>query len=345
MGSTNDVLGSRKFKTVFIDEAAQAMAPTSFIPILRAERVIFAGDHLQLPPTVKSRDAQRQGLGESLMEKCFTRQLGLGIENIGKMLQTQYRMNTEIMGFSSKVFYDDGLIADASVARHRLLAPSHDSFEAPENTPLEFLDTAGCGFAEEQNPDTLSRYNDQEAGMLMTHLDQLLQFLATQNTAPLSIGLIAPYRAQIDTLQEKFAISGYAERYPHQFEINTIDGFQGQERDIIYISLTRSNDNSEIGFLSDRRRMNVALTRARKKLVLVGDSATVCSDSFFADMVDHFAAHGMHNSAFTLLGAHYALVQIPLPLYHVSARRAISVSMARDCAGHLADYQWRRPRL
>ncbi|MFW5659567.1 MAG: AAA domain-containing protein, partial [Bacteroidota bacterium] len=269
VGSTNEVLGSKQFKTVFIDEAAQALAPASFIPMLRAGRVIFAGDHLQLPPTVKSKQAQREGLGESLMEKCFTRQLGLGIENIGRMLQTQYRMNTEIMQFSSRYFYDDGLIADEHVADHRLLSEPELELDI-ENQPLEFIDTAGCGFHEHQNPDTLSRFNPEEAGVLMTHLSHLLQYLDSQGTAPLSIGLIAPYRAQVDTLLEKFAISGYSEKYPHQFSIDTIDGFQGQERDIIYISLTRSNDAGEIGFLSDQRRMNVALTRARKKLVLVG---------------------------------------------------------------------------
>ena len=246
----------RRFSTVFIDEAAQSMLPATLIPILKSERVIFAGDHCQLPPTVKSQKASREGLIESLFERCMHR-----FPEASVMLRTQYRMNRLIMGFSSRQFYENDLHADPSNADHRLL---NDQDKPMLYHPMQYVDTAGCGYDEILNPESLSRSNPGEAGVLLRHLSALVTGLPKPHKEDLSsspsIGIISPYKDQVRLLRKEAAETKALWPWLKRLSIDTVDGFQGQERDIIYISLVRSNEKGEIGFLGDTRRMNVALT-------------------------------------------------------------------------------------
>ncbi|CAN1534664.1 COG1112 Superfamily I DNA and RNA helicases and helicase subunits [Burkholderiaceae bacterium] len=273
------------FETVFIDEAAQALEPGCWIPIAKGQRLVLAGDHHQLPPTVKSEKAAREGLRETLFEKCIQRQ-----PNTARMLQVQYRMHAHIMGFSSEKFYGGQLVAHASV-RHADLA-AYDPRFAPD-CPVEFIDTAGCGFSELAIPESRSTANPEEAHLLLELLAQLLAQLpepcepTAPDQRPLTIGVIAPYRAQINYLKDAIEDSAVLNDLllQRRLSVGTVDSFQGQERDIIAITLTRSNPQGEIGFLSDIRRMNVAMTRARRKLLLVGDSSTLCRHPFFGELL------------------------------------------------------------
>lgn len=271
IGSAHEYLEGREFRTVIIDEAGQATEPACWVPILKAERVILAGDPFQLPPTVKCRDAAGMGLAESLLEKAIARHRRVSL------LRTQYRMHEQIMAFSSSWFYGNQLEAHESV-KHWMLEGAPDV--------VEFVDTAGCGYQEEAGVDTESRRNPEEAALALRHFGRFSSPVTESFTA----AVISPYRAQVELLEQQFA------GLPH-VTVNTIDSFQGQERDVVYISLVRSNDRSEIGFLKDYRRMNVAMTRARKKLVVIGDSATLASDSFFSAFLDHVTATGAWKSA------------------------------------------------
>ncbi len=279
VGSSHGLLENRKFRTVVIDEAAQALEPASWIPITRASRVIFAGDPFQLPPTVKSIKAQKQGLDVTLIEKLLKR-----LPEV-KLLRVQYRMNETIMGFSNRRFYKDALQADESVRHHRLPIDA--------DVPVQFIDTAGCGFEEKVQEKYQSRHNPEEFLILREHLYQL-QAAFNGATLP-SIALISPYREQVLHMQR--AVEEDPDLSTLSLTINTIDGFQGQERDVVYISLVRSNGKGEIGFLKDYRRMNVAMTRARKKLVVVGDSATIGNDDFYNAFLEYCEKEGMYQTA------------------------------------------------
>ena len=296
VGASNRNIRHLTFETVFIDEAAQALEPGCWIPIAKGERVILAGDHHQLPPTVKSERAAREGLRETLFEKCIQRQ-----PTTARMLTVQYRMHAQIMTFSSEHFYDGQLEAHESV-RHAGL-DAYDLCFAPD-LPVEFLDTAGFGFSEITIPESRSTANPEEADLLLKRLAQLLepydQVAHAQN--PLSIGVIAPYRAQIncllDSIEENDAFSGLLQH--RMLSVGTVDSFQGQERDIIAISLTRSNNHSEIGFLSDIRRMNVGMTRARRKLLIVGDSSTLSGHLFFKELLTYVKRIGGYRTAWEI---------------------------------------------
>lgn len=282
VGSVSRHLQNMNFNTVIIDEAAQGLEPATWIPICKANKVIFAGDPFQLPPTVKSREAAKKGLAITLLEK--------GVQRLEKvnLLDTQYRMHNTIMGFSNKEFYSNKLQSDITVANWQLSLS--DGTLSP---PLEFIDTAGCGFEEQVNPESFSYYNPEEYFVLRQHLDNLLVILGDQTV---SIGIISPYREQVVSIQD--AITKDFDHFPEaNIEVNTIDAFQGQERDVIYISMVRSNDNGEIGFLKDTRRMNVAMTRAKKKLVIIGDSATLASFKFYSNFLDYCDEHGAYGSA------------------------------------------------
>jgi superfamily I DNA and/or RNA helicase len=274
IGSASDYLSGRRFSTVVIDEAGQGIEPAAWVPILKAERVIMAGDPFQLPPTVKSQEAASKGLSVTLLEK--------GIARIGQaaLLKVQYRMHESIMAFSNRKFYKNELEAHSSVAQ-RLLGNS---------LPLEFVDTAGCGFEEQAGDEGESRCNPEEVGILRKHFDQLKQ----DQSGTWSVAVISPYRAQVELLQREFSgAEGVA--------VNTIDSFQGQERDVVYLSLVRSNDKGEIGFLRDYRRMNVAMTRARMKLVIIGDSATLGNDRFFAEFLEYAESIGGYRTAWEFM--------------------------------------------
>ena len=291
--SSNRMMRDRQFKTVFIDEAAQALEPMCWIPITRCQRVIFAGDHFQLPPTVKSKLAEAGGLKESLFEHC------MHIENVSVMLNTQYRMHEKIMNFSNSKFYGSHLKAYESVKDSLL---SHDVNESLLNTPLDFIDTAGCGYNEILNPESLSTSNPEEAHLLIRHLKLLLeQYYSNGRGEAISIGVISPYKEQVQLLTTQIDTDEAFKKYPIRLAIKTIDGFQGQERDVIYISLVRSNDDKDIGFLSDIRRMNVALTRAKKKLVVIGDSATLSNHPFYKDFLEYVDSVNAYKSAWEFM--------------------------------------------
>jgi len=290
VGSANNTLRGRRYKTVFIDEAGQALEPACWIPILRAERVIFAGDHFQLPPTIKSMEAAREGLAQTLFEKCIQQQ-----PQTASMLQVQYRMHEDIMRFSSKYFYHDELIAHETV-QHHAIQKTGDEGEPVPLLPIDFIDTAGCGFSEEQDKETLSRYNEEEAGLLIRELEKLIREVGAEEWN-YTIGIITPYSAQVERLAKLAEVSEEISHLARFVTINTVDAFQGQERDIIAISFVRSNDKSEVGFLSDIRRTNVAMTRARKKLIMVGDSATLGTHSFYLELLDYVQQKGFYRSA------------------------------------------------
>ncbi|PIT77442.1 DNA-binding protein [Limnohabitans sp. B9-3] len=290
VGASHRTIRHLGFETVFIDEAAQALEPGCWIPIAKGQRLVLAGDHHQLPPTVKSEKAAREGLRETLFEKCIQRQ-----PNTARMLKVQYRMHAQIMGFSSEKFYGSQLVAHPSV-RHADLAAYDPRFDDPRfapDLPVEFIDTAGCGFSELAIPESRSTANPEEAHLLLERLAQLLAQLSEPgepsdpDQRPLSIGVIAPYRAQINYLKDAIEDSAVLNDWllQRRLSVGTVDSFQGQERDIIAITLTRSNPQGEIGFLSDIRRMNVGMTRARRKLLLVGDSSTLCRHPFFGELL------------------------------------------------------------
>ncbi len=289
VGSTSAALKGKNFGTVFIDEAAQALEPACWLPILKSQRVIFAGDHCQLPPTIKSLSAAKEGLEVTLFEKAIQR------NQADVMLTEQYRMNEVIMRFSGRHFYHNKLIANSQVK---------DWLVFPDDMPLEFIDTAGCGFTEQTNPETKSAFNPEELELLFKHLHGYLAAIESLRMMQEinGIGIISPYKAQVNLMQESFAErKPYIEDISKQISINTIDSFQGQERDIIYISLVRSNEKGEIGFLADVRRMNVAMTRARKKLVIIGDSATIGNHAFYSELLDYVNETGAYKSAFEFL--------------------------------------------
>jgi ATP-dependent RNA/DNA helicase IGHMBP2 len=283
VGASHYVLRGKWFSTVFIDEAAQALEPASWIPIYKAQRLIMAGDHCQLPPTIKSFEAAKEGLEITLFEKLMAN------PSIGVMLQTQYRMNAIIMGFSAKWFYHGHLYPSPDVEKWQL---------SPHEAPLEFIDTAGASFSEEMEKESLSRFNLREAETLLWRLENTLEGI---EHTQVSVGIISPYKAQVKLLDELLNEDG---RFPllksfgKRLSVQSIDGFQGQERDIIAISLVRSNEAGEIGFLSDIRRMNVGLTRARKKLLVLGDSATIGSHPFYAEWLNYTQQSGLYRSVY-----------------------------------------------
>jgi len=287
VGANHYTIRSRKFKTVVIDEAGQALEPACWIPLMKAEKVVFAGDHCQLSPTIKSSEAAKKGLSTTLLEKC----VALYPEAV-TLLEEQYRMNEKIMQYSSRVFYANRLKANINVANHVLFNG---------DAPVEFIDTAGCSF--EDKSEGTSTTNPEEAALLLKHLTQLVTVLDKEYTSEdfPTIAIISPYLQQILVLKDLLLNSPALQVYGNKIAVNTIDSFQGQERDIVYISMTRSNAEGTIGFLSDIRRMNVAMTRARKKLVIIGDSATLSRLPFYADFVTYAEKITAYKSAWEFM--------------------------------------------
>ncbi|RFS18824.1 DUF2075 domain-containing protein [Chitinophaga silvatica] len=287
VGSNHYTVRELEYNTVFIDEAGQALEPACWIPILKAKKVILAGDHQQLPPTIKSEEAARNGLSTTLLEKNVVHH-----PETVTLLEEQYRMHETIMGYSAKIFYQNKLKAHQSVARHLL-------FET--DIPLSFIDTAGCGF--EEKLEGTSTSNPEEAAFLLKHLTQLVVSLGTQYTPEKfpTIAVVSPYKQQVVILKELLEHAPILQPYTSKISINTIDSFQGQERDIVYISLTRSNSENKIGFLSDIRRMNVAMTRARKKLIVIGDSSTLSGFDFYAGFISYAEEQQAYISAWEFM--------------------------------------------
>ncbi len=279
VGSNNKILKGYNFDTAFIDEATQALEPANWIPIIKSKKVVLAGDPFQLSPTIKSFAAKKEGLGQTLIEKCI-----LANKNV-HLLDTQYRMNKIIMEFSNQYFYGGKLSAHESNIDHHIL---------PDDDIIEYIDTAGTGFEETQDPETLSRFNKGEVDIFLEHIYQLAELIPDFDTH--SIGIISPYKEQTRllkrTIEQDPVLLGFK-----NIDVDTVDSFQGQERDIIYILLVRSNAKGEIGFLNDYRRMNVAMTRARKKLIIIGDSATIGNDPFYQKFIDYVEKEGAYRTA------------------------------------------------
>ncbi len=281
-----DLLENKSFDMLIIDEACQSTEPGCWVPILKADKIVLAGDHQQLPPTVLSRAAAKEGFALSLLQ----RQLDIYGDQIHRLLDVQYRMNSKIMSFSSSYFYEDALIAHPSVAVHLLTDFETVSPSDLTEQPIEFIDSAGAGWDEEIETEGLSKFNRQEAHLVVIKVRQLIE----SGVAAQGIAVIAPYAAQVRYLRDQLAqIAGAT-----AVEVDTVDGFQGREKEVIVISTVRSNDKGEIGFLGDQRRMNVALTRAKRKLIVIGDSATLGSSVFFQALLEYFQTEGSYRSVF-----------------------------------------------
>jgi superfamily I DNA and/or RNA helicase len=279
-GLDPQVIGRRRFDLLVLDEACQTTEPGCWAPLLRCDRVVLAGDHCQLPPTVVSKEAMRQGFGVSLLERL----VALYGERVTRRLDVQYRMHEAIMAFSSAEFYDGALRADPSVAAHRLCDLAGVGGEPLTEAPLQFIDTAGAGYDEEKEPDGESRLNTEEARLVGRKVRALLD----AGVRPEDVAVVAPYSAQVRRLRELLPIPG--------LEIDSVDGFQGREKEAVVLSLVRSNTENEIGFLADVRRTNVALTRARRKLIVVGDSATLSVLPFYRRLLEYFEAAGAYHT-------------------------------------------------
>lgn len=273
VGSANRVLEGMKFGTLFIDEAAQALEAACWIPMRRVTRVVFAGDHCQLPPMVKSIAALKAGLGKSLMERIVEHK-----PDVVTLLKIQYRMNEKIMKFSSDWFYH-GEVESAPQTRNRDILDLDEPIEWRDSKVDDEEGDSGESFVGE----SFGRINKAEAQLTLDTLEDYFKKIGKQRILDehIDVGVISPYRAQVQYLRRLIRKRESFKPYRHSISVNTVDGFQGQERDIILISLVRSNEQGQIGFLNDLRRMNVAITRARMKLIILGDKATLCQHPFY----------------------------------------------------------------
>lgn len=269
VGSANRLLTGQKFGTLFIDEAAQALEAACWIPIRKADRVILAGDHCQLPPTVKAPEALRAGLGHTLMQTIVKNK-----PETVSLLKLQYRMNDEIMRFSSEWFYG-GMLQSAPEVKYRSILDF--------DTPIEWINTEGLDCNEEFIGENYGRINKSEAELSIEQLKGYITKIGRERFLDerIDVGMISPYKAQVQYLRRLVRNDAFFKPYRQAITINTVDGFQGQERDVILISLVRANEEGQIGFLNDLRRMNVAITRARMKLIILGDALTLTRHAFY----------------------------------------------------------------
>lgn len=279
------VLGDRLFDLAVIDEACQSTEPGIWPVTLRANRLVLAGDHCQLPPTVLSTEAAAEGFSISMMER-LVRDLGA---KVTRQLTVQYRMHSDIMGFSSNEFYSNSLVAHPSVASHLLTDIPGFVPSVLSESPLLFIDSAGANWDEQLEPDGESKLNPDEGRLLLKLLEELIE----SGLDPRDIAVIAPYAAQVRWLRDHYRGA--------KVEIDTVDGFQGREKEAVLISMVRSNAEAEIGFLGDQRRMNVAMTRAKRKLIVIGDSTTLGNHAFFARMLEYFEKHSSYRSVWEFM--------------------------------------------
>lgn len=275
IGLSTSKLDDIRFDTVIIDEVSQALDPECWNAILRAKRVFLVGDHMQLPPTVKSQEARNLGLETTLLDK-----LSQHVKH-SYLLREQYRMNDHLLAFSNQEFYDNQLKA-ASTMNQQYIGPPQEA--------VTLIDTTGCGFEEAIDKKSLSKYNEGEFFILREHI---YKYKSKYETS--SIGIISPYSAQVKFLKTEIEKDDVFKNL--DITINTIDGFQGQERDVIFLSLVRNNLSAEIGFLKDYRRLNVAITRAKKKIIIIGDVGTLSGDDFYMRYIDHIERHATYESA------------------------------------------------
>ena len=294
VGSANRLLDGQKFGTLFIDEAAQALEAACWIPIRRCSRVILAGDHCQLPPTVKSIAALKAGLGKTLMERIAENK-----PEVVTLLKMQYRMNEEIMRFSSDWFYGNQVESAPEVKFRSILDLDLPMTWVDTSVFMESLENSDN--AESQEPrlfreqfvgESFGRVNKAEAELTLLALEQYFEKIGKTRVLNerLDVGIISPYRAQVQYLRSLVKKKEYFKPFRHLISVNTVDGFQGQERDIILISLVRSNDEGQIGFLRDLRRMNVAITRARMKLIILGNAPTMKRHPFYRKLYEYVKA-------------------------------------------------------
>lgn len=279
VSSNHRLLQGRRFPTVFIDEAAQALEAACWIAIRKADRVVLAGDHCQLPPTIKCINAALGGLDHTLMEKLVQQK-----QSAVSLLTLQYRMHTTIMNFPSEYFYNAQLEAAPEVNNRSIL-----DFD----TPIKWIDTSKMNFHEETVSETFGRTNKEEANLLIQELESYINRIGKERILDekIDFGLISPYKAQVHYLRNRIKGNKFFQAFQKIITINTVDGFQGQERDVIFISLVRANENGQIGFLNDLRRMNVAITRARMKLVILGDVTTLEKHSFYRKLIKYIREH------------------------------------------------------
>ena len=309
VGSAHHLLEGMKFGTLFIDEAAQALEAACWIPMKRASRVILAGDHCQLPPTVKSIAALRAGLGKTLMERIAENK-----PEVVTLLKIQYRMNDEIMRFSSDWFYGGKVESAPQIKYRSVLDYDHpitwiDTSKEEnqitiegEDAPEDSASTSSSVSAANQNSDlnfkeqfvgeSFGRINKAEAELTLLTLAEYFTKIGKQRVLEerIDVGIISPYRAQVQYLKKLIKKYEFFKPYRRLISVNTVDGFQGQERDVILISLVRSNDEGQIGFLKDLRRMNVAITRARMKLIILGNKDTMTKHPFYKKLWEYVEA-------------------------------------------------------
>lgn len=280
IGSSSRVLERMQFPTLFIDEAAQAFEGACWAAIRHADRVIFAGDHKQLPPTIKCKEAEKAGLSRTLMEVVAESK-----PSCVELLTIQYRMHRDIMKFSSDWFYHGRLKAARECANRTIV---------PIDPPLIWIDTANLGYEEEQNPLSQSRLNTNEGILLVETLKLYVNQLGKQRllNERVDFGIISPYKSQVQLLRRLIKQDKELKQLLPYITVNTVDGFQGQERDVILISMVRGNDEGRIGFLGDLRRMNVAITRARMKLIILGDTSTLSKTRFYRKLIEHVTENG-----------------------------------------------------
>jgi ATP-dependent RNA/DNA helicase IGHMBP2 len=285
-GAASEHLFERPFDLVVVDEAAQALEAACWIALPRGRRAVLAGDHRQLPPTIQSEAAARGGLARTLFERLMASPHGA---TIGRMLNVQYRMHERIQGWPSARFYGGALTAAPAVRGHLLTDLPGVAASEWTSEPLVFVDTAGCGHEETEGDDEGSKGNPGEAALAV----RIVLALREAGVAGTDVAVITPYNAQVQLLRERL-------RGEPDVEIGTVDGLQGREKEAVVLSLVRSNERGEVGFLAELRRLNVALTRARRHLTVIADSATLAHDADLRDLVEHLQQHAHYRSAFEL---------------------------------------------
>lgn len=280
VGAANRVLTNKRFTTLFIDEAAQALEAACWIPLNKADRVILAGDPCQLPPTIKCIEAARGGLDRTLIQKLVNTK-----PDIVTLLKMQYRMHEDIMRFSSQWFYHNELESAAEVKHRGILE---------YDLPMVWLDTTGCDFTENAKEESMSRINPREAEWSVTLLQAYMEKIGKERILEerIDFGLISPYKAQVQYMRSLVKRNPFFKPFRSLITVHTVDGFQGQERDVILISLVRANESGQIGFLHDLRRMNVAMTRARMKLMILGDASTLTQHQFYRELYQYITKKG-----------------------------------------------------
>jgi superfamily I DNA and/or RNA helicase len=288
-GAGDPIIKATAFDRVIIDEATQGIEPSTWIPLLHAGKVVMAGDHCQLPPTVRAPQKGKDTLSFTLFERLHE---VLG-EDSRVLLERQYRMNENIMNFPSREFYDGKLVADDAVKQHTLESLPFVKGKGLDLTPAVFIDTAGLGYEEEEEEGTGSRYNTEEAKLVVKELNKFFD----AGIRPVYIGIISPYSAQVKLLTNMILGDKVDPGELLSLEIDSVDSFQGREKEIVIVSLVRSNIKGDIGFLADTRRMNVAMTRAKRKLVVIGDSATLSNLPFYDDFLKYIESVNGYLSA------------------------------------------------